>query len=287
MCIRDSFEGQGNGASQADGGQYVSITRTGPISNASANVCGGLLLANGSSVTGQANCGIRGTYEYNNGRDLQFFTSADNSTAPSNKMIIKGNGNVMIGAGAGSQKLEVVGQVVSYQDGDHHISLRATDSVQYQQFASDGEFKFMHIDTYPNSGANTVMTVATNREMSGNFNDTSDRNLKTNIIDLADNQGLDIINRLRPRRFDWKSGERYEGNNKAGFIAQEVQEVIPNAVSGEEYKEKTDAGMSVNVTDIVAHLTKAVQQLSQEKADREQEITNLENRIEQIAQRLI
>ena len=202
-------------------------------------------------------------------------------------MIIKGNGNVMIGAGAGSQKLEVVGQVVSYQDGDHHISLRATDSVQYQQFASDGEFKFMHIDTYPNSGANTVMTVATNREMSGNFNDTSDRNLKTNIIDLADNQGLDIINRLRPRRFDWKSGERYEGNNKAGFIAQEVQEVIPNAVSGEEYKEKTDAGMSVNVTDIVAHLTKAVQQLSQEKADREQEITNLENRIEQIEQRLI
>ena len=43
----------------------------------------------------------------------------------------------------------------------------------------------------------------------------------------------------------------------------------------------------VNVTDIVAHLTKAVQQLSQEKADREQEITNLENRIEQIEQRLI
>ena len=80
---------------------------------------------------------------------------------------------------------------------------------------------------------------------------------------------------------------RYEGNNKAGFIAQEVQEVIPNAVSGEEYKEKTDAGMSVNVTDIVAHLTKAVQQLSQEKADREQEITLLENRIEQIEQRLI
>ena len=71
------FEGQGIGSSQAAGGQYVSITRTGPISNASANVCGGLLLANGSSVTGQANCGIRGTYEYNSGRDIQFFTSFD------------------------------------------------------------------------------------------------------------------------------------------------------------------------------------------------------------------
>ena len=214
------------------------------------------------------------------------FRVSDNG-GPGTAMSILNNGNVKIGATAGSQKLEVLGQVVSYQDGDHHIALRATDSIQWQQFSSDNEFKFLHIDTYPNSGANTVMTVATNREMSGNFNDTSDRNLKTNIIDLADNQGLDVINRLRPRRFDWKSGERYEGNNKAGFIAQEVQEVIPNAVSGEEYKEKTDAGMSVNVTDIVAHLTKAVQQLSQEKADREQEITNLEKRIEQIEQRLI
>ena len=91
------FEGQGNGSSQADGGQYVSITRTGPISNASGNVCGGLLLANGSSITGQANCGIRGTYEYNSGRDLEFFTSADNSTAPTTKMQLKGNGNLALG----------------------------------------------------------------------------------------------------------------------------------------------------------------------------------------------
>ena len=98
------FEGQGNGGSQATGGQYVSITRTGPISSTNANVCGGLLLANGSSVT-SANCGIRGTYEYNNGRDLQFFTSGDNSTAPSNRMVIKGNGNV----GIGSNGLETQG----------------------------------------------------------------------------------------------------------------------------------------------------------------------------------
>ena len=92
------IEGKGNASSTADGGQYLSITRTGPISSASANVCGGILLANGSSITGQANCGIRGTYEYNNGRDIQFFTSGDNSTAPTNRMILKGNGNLGLGS---------------------------------------------------------------------------------------------------------------------------------------------------------------------------------------------
>jgi len=97
------FEGQGNASSTADGGQYVSITRTGPISSASGNVCGGLLLANGSSITGQANCGIRGTYEYSSGRDIQFFTSSDNSSAPTNKMIIKGNGSIGMGGDGGGE----------------------------------------------------------------------------------------------------------------------------------------------------------------------------------------
>ena len=90
------FEGAGNSASTAAGGQYVSILRTGAIGGASNNVSGGLLLGISSSVTA-ANCGIRGTYEYTNGRDLELFTSSDNSSAPTNKMVIKGGGNVGIG----------------------------------------------------------------------------------------------------------------------------------------------------------------------------------------------
>lgn len=90
------FEGQGINTSQASGGQYVAITRTGPISNSSGNVTGGLMLANGTSITG-AQCGIRGTYEFSNGRDLQLFTSSDNTSAPTNKMVIKGDGRTWLG----------------------------------------------------------------------------------------------------------------------------------------------------------------------------------------------
>ena len=42
----------------------------------------------------------------------------------------------------------------------------------------------------------------------------------------------------------------------AGFIAQDVEKVLPSAVSGGEGKK------SISFNDIVAHLTRAVQELS-------------------------
>ena len=98
---------------------------------------------------------------------------------------------------------------------------------------------------------------------SGDFNDTSDEKLKQNIKDVS--EGISIIKKLRPVIFDWKDTDK--GNGLGGFIAQEVQKILPNDVMGEEYvapdKEKdiegTD-GFSINTTSIVAHLTKALQE---------------------------
>lgn len=65
----------------------------------------------------------------------------------------------------------------------------------------------------------------------------SDERLKKNIQPLSD--GLDIVNRLRPVRFQWKSkAERTigkdlkleEGKPQVGLIAQEVAAVVPEAV---------------------------------------------------------
>ena len=70
------------------------------------------------------------------------------------------------------------------------------------------------------------------------YNTTSDQNLKTNIRPLT-NSGL-LIDRLQPRIFDWKA----EGHNtdNAGFIAQEVFEVFPDAVSkgSDTFSESSD-----------------------------------------------
>jgi hypothetical protein len=88
------FEGQGIGGSTDAGGQYISVNRTGPISQANG-VMGGIIF--GRSVpTGSCSI-IRNNYKYTAGRNLEFLTSADNSADPVIRMRIKGDGNVGIG----------------------------------------------------------------------------------------------------------------------------------------------------------------------------------------------
>ena len=56
----------------------------------------------------------------------------------------------------------------------------------------------------------------------------SDERLKENIKDLE--TGLTEIMALKPRRFDWKEGEGNGTKNNAGFIAQEVEPILPDLV---------------------------------------------------------
>ena len=74
-------------------------------------------------------------------------------------------------------------------------------------------------------------------------------------------------------------------NGQSGFIAQEVKTVIPDLVVGEEYVENSieSVGYSVNTNGLVAHLTKAVQELITKVETLEQDnialrarVTNLE-----------
>ena len=90
------------------------------------------------------------------------------------------------------------------------------------------------------------------------------------------------MKQLRPVTFDWKD-PTYE-DNQTGFIAQEVKAVIPNLVNGEEYDETKvnekgqiiSTGYSINTTGIVAHLTKALQELSAKNDALEARIAALE-----------
>lgn len=64
---------------------------------------------------------------------------------------------------------------------------------------------------------------------------TSDERMKKNIQDIS--YGLETIMKLRPVTYEWKDG--VNGSNKnIGFLAQEVQQVLPEAVV---YAKMTDA----------------------------------------------
>ena len=97
-----SIAGVGNAGSSSTGGQYLAIYRSGAISGSSNNHAGGILLGISNSLSA-ANCGIRGTYEYTNGRDLQFFTSSSNTSTPVTRMTLKGNGTLEFGDTANSR----------------------------------------------------------------------------------------------------------------------------------------------------------------------------------------
>lgn len=66
------------------------------------------------------------------------------------------------------------------------------------------------------------------------FGNISDQRLKTNVQNISSISALDTINSLRPVTFDWKDdifNTNKRNTSDAGFIAQEVEPVIPYAVS--------------------------------------------------------
>ena len=102
----------------------------------------------------------------------------------------------------------------------------------------------------------------------------SDATLKTNVKDLE--TGLTEVMALKPRRFDWINGD---ATNVAGFIAQEVEQVLPELVVDSLYS-KDEEGNEVHkknlkMGDILPTLVKAIQELNAEIQSLKAEVATL------------
>jgi len=88
---------------------------------------------------------------------------------------------------------------------------------------------------------------------------TSDQRFKENIKDI--DVGLTQVLALKPRRFDWIDGKGEDRKNAVGFIAQEVQEILPDLIS--QFK-VTDADetkyLGLRTQDLIPTLVKAIQE---------------------------
>jgi len=82
--------------------------------------------------------------------------------------------------------------------------------------------------SYGTTSAYTVVGSITTNGSSIAYNTSSDRRLKTNIVDYS-NSGA-IIDAIKPRTFTWVN----TGLTDTGFIADELQQIIPNAVHGQQ-----------------------------------------------------
>lgn len=88
----------------------------------------------------------------------------------------------------------------------------------------------------------------------GGFNDGSDEALKKDIADLT--YGLDTVKSLKPRKFKWKSNSE----NSIGFIAQEVESIIPEVVGESNASGTPTSFKGLSYGHLTAVLTKAIQE---------------------------
>ena len=183
---------------------------------------------------------------------LIFATSAAGSS-PAERMRIMSNG--AIGMGFTGQISGATLSVYSSADGGVVIG------------SSSGNNAFRKIYHDPSAGILYFTSTSNAPYLSnaGGWTNASDISIKKDIIDI--DYGLSTVESLQPRRYKMKADDE----NQVGFIAQEMESVIPEVVSGEENKK------GINYGQLTAVLTKAIQELKTELDAAKARIETLEN----------
>ena len=177
------------------------------------------------------------------------------------RMRITSGGDLLVGttSASGTSGEGIKLRKVS-SDGVFHIvgatSTTAQDAIQVYSTGASAYRFFVQYNGQVNATSSSINAI-------------SDASLKQNIRDL--DKGLEAILALQPRRFDWKNGD---GNDIMGFVAQEVETVLPELVHDYKYSdEETKLGLKMG--DMIPTLVKAIQ-------EQQETITALTARIEQL-----
>jgi len=104
----------------------------------------------------------------------------------------------------------------------------------------------------------SVGSITTNGSTTA-YNTSSDYRLKENISPMTG--ALAKVSQLKPVTYTWKSN----GSDGEGFIAHELQAVVPNAVVGDKDEVDADGNIKpqgVDTSFLVATLTAAIQELN-------------------------
>lgn len=181
------------------------------------------------------------------------------STNNIERMRLISGGTLMIGAASGlpsvNYKLYTTGLGGIWADasnsGDAAYVARGTTGFYYYGMDNSSANKF-YVAQSGQIGSTSTSIAA-----------ISDIRHKENIRDLE--TGLSDVLLLKPSRFDWKEGKGTGRKNVAGFIAQDIEDVLPDLV--DEWKENmnaTESFKSIRMGDLIPTLVKAIQELKSE-----------------------
>ena len=172
--------------------------------------------------------------------------------------IAKDTGHVLVGKTAAG----IAAAGTEIRNNGEFFSTIANSLTTLHVYSTAGAYRFYV------TGAGQIHATSTS------ISSLSDERLKENIVDLE--TGLSEVMALQPRRFDWKNGDK---TNVAGFIAQEVETVLPDLIDGFKDESIEDA-KGVRMGDMLPTLVKAIQEQQALIEAQATTITDLTTRIE-------
>jgi hypothetical protein len=241
-------DGDGNPRGIFDGsGNYLVGTTTASSTYGKLTVSGGISISEDSSAKfqiGRYSAGVPNSYikMSPNSQSLRFTNPADTVDL----MTLDSSGNLLVGttsAGVTNTK-----SVVADLGGAGYLIVNHTGTATgsaYQYFGYNGGA----IGSITQTGTTAVL-----------YNTTSDYRLKNDVAPIQN--ALATIEALNPVSFTWIDGRKDDG-----FLAHELQEVIPNCVTGEKdaiNEDGTPKYQQMDNSGVIPFLVKAIQELKAE-----------------------
>jgi hypothetical protein len=112
---------------------------------------------------------------------------------------------------------------------------------------------------------------------------SSDARFKTNVMELSGPESVSKLAQLRPIRFEWNEfvqsrRKGYELHKPTfGFLAQELQQVLPELVSTWSLSDDCQDALSVNYEKLIPICVSAIQHLQRENDELRQRVDALES----------
>jgi hypothetical protein len=182
------------------------------------------------------------------------------------RMRIDASGNVRIGttgiAFSSGEKTSIINSAASGQGLGIKTITATAQCLGLWNADNGGTRKF--VDFAVSSGGAGVGSITSNGSTTA-YNTTSDARLK-DVTGSA--RGLEVINALNPVAFNWKA----DGRADEGLLAQEVLEIVPNAVTGSE-----EEMYQMDYSKLVTHLIAGMKEQQTIIEDLKTRIETLEN----------